>query len=109
MQLQVTIFHKTNKYKPISTLVEIPMTDVVKKNYQPYKSKAIEKICLQRRWRYADMVNMGYTKVSARVYDKQKIEEEREKRYEEIKKEKFASGEWKPSAKDKEKYNIKND
>lgn len=103
MQLQVTIFHKTNKYKPISTLVEIPMADVVKKNYQPYKSKAIEKICLKRRWRYAEMVQMGYTKISCRIYDKEKIEEENKRRYEEIKRKKFECGEWKPSKKDIEK------
>lgn len=103
MQLQVTVFHKEDKYKPISTLVEIPMSEVVKKNFQPYKAKGIEKICLKRRWTYKEMTKMGYTKITTRIYDKQKIEEENAKRYEQIKREKFASGEWKASKKDIEK------
>lgn len=103
MQLQVTVFHKENKFKPISTLVEIPMTEVVKKNYQPYKVKAVEKICLKRNWTYNDMMKLGYNKISCRIYDKQKIEEDNAKRYEQIKREKFASGEWKASKKDIEK------
>lgn len=85
MQLQVTIL--SEKYKPISTLVEIPMTDVVKKNFEPYKLKGLEKICIQRNFIKGDLKRYGYTKVKCRIYDKQKIEEENAARYEKIKKE----------------------
>lgn len=101
MELQVTIYSK--KYKPISTIVEMPMKDYVAKNTLPYKRKAITRICLKRGWSSADLKKYGYNEVKTRVYDVKKIEEEKAKRYAEIKREKFASGEWKPSKKDIEK------
>lgn len=87
MQLQVTLINPSGKYKPVSTLVEIPIKDVLAKNYTPYKTKGIEKICLKKRWYADDLKKLGYTKVKVRVYDKQKIEEENKARYEKIKKE----------------------
>lgn len=101
MELQVTIF--AEKYKPISTLVAMPMKEIVAKNFKPYKEKGIVKICQKRNWNYNDLKKYGYTKVSYRVYDREKIKEENEKKYEELKKENFKNGKWKPSKKDIEK------
>jgi uncharacterized membrane protein len=41
----------------------------------------------------------GYTTVKAREYDVEKIKAQNEQRYEEIKREKFATGEWTPTKK----------
>lgn len=85
MQLQVTII--SDHYKPISTLVEMPIKQYLAKNFTPYKEKGIIKICQKKSWTKQDLDRYGYTKVKYRVYDKQKIEEENAKRYEKIKKE----------------------
>lgn len=87
MQLQVTLLTENKKYKPVSTLVEIPVKDVVAKNFEPYKQRGLVRICAKRYWTQADLKKYGYTKLKYRIYDKQKIEEENAKRYEEIKKE----------------------
>ena len=43
----------------------------------------------------ADLARYGYTKGKIREYDKEKIEQENAARYEALKEEKYASGEWK--------------
>lgn len=101
MELQVTIF--SQKYKPVSTIVTIPMKEVVAKNFKPYKDKGVIKICQKRKWTLNDLKRYGYTKVSYRIYDEKAIAEENQKRYDEIKKENFVNGTWKPSKKDIEK------
>lgn len=103
MELQVTIVNPTGKYKPMSCLVPIPIKEVVAKNYAPYRDKGVIKICQKRNMTSRDLKKYGYTQVKIRVYDPKKIEEENAIRYAEIKKQKFASGEWKPSKADIEK------
>lgn len=85
MQLQVTICSK--KYKPISTLVEMPIKEILAKNYKPYVERGIQRICAQRHFIQGDLRRYGYTEVKYRPYDPQKIKEENEKRYEKIKEE----------------------
>ena len=85
MMLQVTLISK--KYKPISTLVEMPIKEIVAKNYSPYVQKGIIKICQQRNFIKGDLKRYGYTEYKYRPYDPQKIEEENKERYEKIKKE----------------------
>ena len=101
MELQVTLL--SDKYKPVSTIVPMPMKEVAVKNFKPYKEQGIIKICQKRNWNYDDLKRYGYVKIKTRVFDAKKIKEESEKRYEEIKKENFANGKWKPSKKDIEK------
>ena len=103
MELQVTIINPTGKYKPMSCLVPIPMKEVVAKNYEPYRNKGVIKICQNRNMTSRDLKKYGYTQVKIRIYDAKKIEAENKERYEAIKREKFASGEWKPSKRDIEK------
>ena len=107
-QYQVTLLCVTNKYKPLSTIVnfeQIGNFDLTP-NLE-YKKQIIqqgtEKICNKRGLTGKDLQKMNFLKVRVRAYDKEKIEKEAAARYDEIKREKFASGEWKPSAKDKEK------
>ena len=87
MKVQVTVF-SSKGYKPVSTLVEVPTKEWLKNKGIDYKPKALGKICQKRLWTKADLLyKYGYTKVKMRVYDQEKIKEENEKRYEEIKRE----------------------
>lgn len=88
---QVTLLCKDNKYKPVSALV-VRKEGMDKRAIQ---LKGIEKICQKRYWSTKDLAKYGYTICKIRLYDKEKIEQENKERYEKIKEEKYASGEWK--------------
>lgn len=91
MKYQVTLMCESGKYKPVSTIVEIEgATDKA-----TIQKKGINKICIAKRWDGRDLKTYGYTKVKCRPYDPKKIAEENAKRYEALKEEKYASGEWK--------------
>lgn len=87
MQLQVTLYCADGRYKPVSTIVEIPTKEWIANNVKPYTQKGAQKICNKKGWTQADIKRLGYTKVKFRAYDKIKIQQENEKRYEEIKRE----------------------
>ena len=96
MKYQITILCTTNKYKPVSTLVEnerIDLKDTIKK--RAIISKGVQKICAQHYWGKSDLTKFGYTKIKIREYDIVKIKAENEARYNAIKEAKYASGEWK--------------
>lgn len=94
MKYQVTLYDKTNKYKPVSALVDVDHITTKEEKAEAVK-KGIIKICQKRRWTNNDLKKYGYLTSKIRVYDEQKIKEENEKRYTEIKEQKYASGEWK--------------
>ena len=102
MQLQVTLFDERGKYKPVSTLVEMPKKEVIAKNFKPYRDKGVQKICAKHYWTAKD-IKKYFTQVKIRIYNEEKVKAEKENRYNEIKRQKFASGEWKPSKRDIEK------
>lgn len=85
--LQFTLFSTTGKYKPMSTLIEVPSIKEYNNNPEEYKKKAIRKMCIQRKTDGYYLKKYGYTQIKVRVYDKQKIEQENAERYEQIKKE----------------------
>lgn len=89
---QVTLVCDNGKYRPASTIVN-DATDTMEQT--TIRKKGIENICFKRGWGKADLLRYGYTKVKVRVYDPEKIEAENKARYEKIKEEKYASGEWK--------------
>lgn len=68
MFLQVTLFDNKKIHRPVSTLVQIPMKDVVKKNFKPYRDKGIQKICIQRRWGEKELKE-NYSIVKVRIYE----------------------------------------
>ena len=55
----------------------------------------MKKICIQRGWTARDLATFGYATGKVREYDKEKLDKEAEERYNKIKEEKYASGEWK--------------
>lgn len=96
MKYQITLMCDNGKYKPVSTIVEMDTQDV-----PAIKTRGIQRICAQRYWTKLDLKNYGYTKVKIRIYDKEKIDKENEERYNRIKEEKYASGEWKRPKKER--------
>ena len=94
MEIQVTLFDKNKKYKPVSAIVK--RFSALNEQTQPQIIKeGVEKICIQHSWDKTDLKKYNYTIVKVRVYDQEKIRREAEERYQKIKEEKYASGEWK--------------
>lgn len=86
-QLQVTMM--SNKgFKPVSTLVNVPSVAEFKANPKKYRDEGVFRICSKRKWRWSDVKQYGYdSEIKMRVYNKEKIEQEKAERYEQIKKE----------------------
>ena len=90
-QYQVTLICENGKYKPVSTIVTMEETT----DRRAIMREGQKKIMIKRYWSMADLTRYGYTKGKIREYDKEKIEKENAARYEALKEEKYASGEWK--------------
>ena len=97
MDYQVTLLCKTGQYKPVSAVVSSDVLIDVKDKVarKPLVDRAILKICITRGWSGNDLKKYGYTLLKMREYDLEKINRENKERYERIKEEKYASGEWK--------------
>ena len=90
-QYQITLICESGKYKPVSTIVTMEETT----DRRAIMREGQKKIMIKRYWSMADLTRYGYTKGKIREYDKEKIERENAARYEALKEEKYASGEWK--------------
>ena len=90
-QYQVTLICENGKYKPVSTIVTMEETT----DRRAIMREGQKKIMIKRYWSMADLTRYGYTKGKIREYDKEKIDQEKAARYEALKEEKYASGEWK--------------
>ena len=97
MEYQVTLFCATGKYKPVSCLVKrasaCDISDPTIK--RQILNEGMQKICNQRRWSARDLATFGFKTGKIRLYDKEKLDKEAKERYNKIKEEKYASGEWK--------------
>lgn len=99
-QYQVTLLCKSGKYRPVSAIVTLEQETAEdlttnEEKRKEIQKKGIVKICQQRLWDKTDLIKGEYTKCKIRVYDKEKIAQENEERYEQIKEQKYQSGEWK--------------
>ena len=90
-QYQVTLICESGKYKPVSTIVTMEETT----DKKAIMREGQRKIMVKRYWSMTDLAKYGYTKGKIREYDKEKIEQENAARYEALKEQKYASGEWK--------------
>jgi len=81
--LQITLFDKENKYKPISTLIEVESIEEYKKNPLKYKIEAIQKICNKRYLTGKELQNLGYTIIKVRNYTlyKELLDKQKKNRY----------------------------
>lgn len=71
IRLQVTLFDTNNKYKPISTTVEVESVSYYKEHTQEVRHKAIEKICAKRYTTPKLLAKDGYNQIKVRVYQEQ--------------------------------------
>lgn len=70
MKIQITLFHKERKYRPIATTIEVSSMEDFKANQSAYVCKAITKIAQQRYQTPYELVHKGYTRYKYRKYDK---------------------------------------
>ena len=71
IRLQVTLFDTNNKYKPISTTVEVESVEYYKQHQQQTRQRAIEKICAKRYTTPKQLAKDGYNQIKVRVYQEQ--------------------------------------
>lgn len=83
LQMQITLFDKENKYRPISTLIEVENIEEYNQNKQEYNKKAVQKIAAKKYLSIAELKQQGYTLLKAREYTAERIE--RDKRKSELK------------------------
>lgn len=79
IKMQVTLFDKENKYRPISTLIEVESVDEYNNNKQEYLHKAIGKIAAKRYLSIAELKKQGFTQVKAREYTAERLEKDAKK------------------------------
>ena len=87
IQIQLTLYSESGKYRPMSTIVEVESIAYYNAHKQEILNRAIQRISVQRKMDIWAMKKYGYTKLKARIYDKEKIEQENKERYERIKEE----------------------
>ena len=71
IRLQVTLFDTNNKYKPISTRVNVESVEYYKQHTKETRQKAIEKICAKRYTTPKQLAKNGYNQIKVRVYQEQ--------------------------------------
>ncbi len=81
MKLQVTFFHNENKYKPMSTILEIENMQEYNDNKAEIQKKALLTIGHYRHQTPQEIIKNGYTKVKIREYDIEKIKAQQEQQH----------------------------
>ena len=85
IRLQVTLFDINNKYKQISTTVEVESVEYYKQHQQQTRQKAIEKICAKRYTTPKQLAKDGYSQIKVRVYQEQgKIKADKKAEFERL-------------------------
>lgn len=68
MKAQVTLFDKTGKYRPVSTLVKIDSQKDLLDRRQEIKNEGIKKIMIQRGWTRRELIEYNFLSCKIRVY-----------------------------------------
>jgi hypothetical protein len=77
--MQVTLFDKSNKYRPISTLIEVNSIEEYNNNKKEYQQKAVQKIAAKRYLTISELKKQGYTSRKVREYTSERIERDKKK------------------------------
>lgn len=77
INLQITLFSTTGKYKPMSTIIKVESKQEYINNKKLLQQKAILNICHNRRTTIDALKEQGYTIVKVREYDIEKIEKQK--------------------------------
>ena len=70
VDVQVTIYDKRNRYRPISTILHAEDEETYRKNIKYFRARGVEKICQKRYWTLADLKKYNYTTCKSRVIEK---------------------------------------
>ena len=81
MKIQVTLFDKNQKYKPISCLLEAESLEQAKANLPQIKKDAYNKIASRKYMTATELFNEGYQIMKMREYNPEKIKQENMIRY----------------------------
>lgn len=68
MKIQVTLYDKSGKYRPVSTLVKVISEDYFNNNREKVKTEGIKKIMLKRGWTRRELIEYNYLTCRMRVY-----------------------------------------
>ena len=79
IKMQVTLFDKENKYKPISTLIEVASIEEYNNHRQEYNKKAVQKIAAKRYLSISELKKQGYTSIKTREYTAERLERDKKK------------------------------
>ena len=79
IKMQVTLFDKESKYKPISTLIEVESIEEYNNNKKEYQQKAVRKIAAKRYLSISELKKQGYTTLKVREYTAERIERDKKK------------------------------
>lgn len=79
IKMQVTLFDRENKYRPISTLIEVESIEEYNNNKKEYHQKAVQKIAAKRYLSIVELKNQGYTSLKAREYTAERLERDKKK------------------------------
>lgn len=66
IKVQFTLFDKEDRYKPVSTIIQVKDAKDFRENYKSHQLRAIQNICAKRYWTGADLKEYGYTKIKYR-------------------------------------------
>ena len=78
MKIQITFFQKDNKYKPVSTLLEVESMEYYEQHKAETQTRALLNIAHNRKTTPQELLKQGYTKIKVREYDLEKIKAQQE-------------------------------
>ena len=76
-KVQVTIFTKNGKYKPVSIVFSVKEDYDIEENKQQLMYRGLKEIAIKRGLTVAEMRSYGFNYAKVREYDKAKIEKEK--------------------------------
>lgn len=79
LKMQITLFDKENKYRPISTLIDVESIDDYNTNKKEYLQKAAAKIAAKRYLSITELKKQGFTQIKAREYTAERLERDAKK------------------------------
>ena len=78
IKLQITFFQKENKYKPISTILEIDSLKYYENHKAEIQKRALMNIAHNRKTTPNVLIQQGYTKIKTREYNIEEIKKQQE-------------------------------
>lgn len=79
IKLQITLFHNEGRYKPLSTLIEIPNFTEYLNNKKEYQLKAVTNIAAKKYLTIQELKQQGFTKLKAREYTTEQLTRDAQK------------------------------